>query len=145
MKDKVEIFYGIDGYTKPLVKRIEMGESPIKQIINGKTVAQFHKKTDYLVNQIISQRVEKGIAIKNLIRQKDKDLAIELTDKKTLKETRLLPKGFELEGIYTIFGDYCALTSMDDKEPWGLIIKDKNMSKMLESIFDTVWNASKPV
>lgn len=143
--EKVEIYYGLEGYTNPLVKRIEAGQNPLKQIINGEAVSKFHKRTNDLVKNMISKRVEKGIEIKNLIRQEDKKLEIELTNPQTLKETRLLPKSFETQAMISIFGNSVGITSLNEKEPFGLIINDEIIAQTFNSMFDTIWNASQPV
>ncbi|MCA9382859.1 hypothetical protein KC909_00700 [Candidatus Dojkabacteria bacterium] len=143
-KGATEVYYGIDAYTIPLQKRIEVAQSPIKQIINGEMVADYHKVTDDLVNRVIASRVDKGLSIKNLIRQADSNLEIEKSNPDTLKETRLLPEGFELEGIFTVFGDYVSFISMEMDQSVGIIVNNKIIAGMFHNIFDTVWEASKP-
>lgn len=139
-----EVYYGIDAYIIPLQKRIEVAQSPIKQIINGEMVAQYHKLTNDLVNRVIASRVDKGLSIKNLIRQTDSNLEIEKSNPDTLKETRLLPEGFELEGIFTVFGNYISFISMEMEQSVGIIVNNKIIADMFHNIFDTVWEASKP-
>lgn len=145
VKQQVEVFLGLDGYTKPLLRRIESSKSPIRQFVNGTKVAGFHQKTDFLVRQIISQRVSKGLELKNLIRQEDQHLQIELTDPKTLKETRLLPERFkDLKVMFAVFGDTVTLTSLDEKNPLGVIVNNASIAKAFEIIFDTIWELSTP-
>ena len=142
---QAEIYYGLDGYTKPLIRRIEADKSPIKHFVNGKSAAVFHKMTGYLVNQIISQRVEKGLEIKNLIRQEDQDLQIELSNPKTLKETRLLPKGFKnMNVVFAVFGNTVALSSFDKTNQLGVIITNSTIAKAFGMIFDAIWEHSTP-
>jgi len=142
---QAEIYYGLDAYTKPLIRRIEASKSPIKQFINGKSAAVFHKMTGDLVNQIISQRVEKDLVLKNLIRQEDQDLQIELSNPKTLKETRLLPQAFnDLNVVFAIFGNSVALSSFDKTNQLGVIITNSTIAKAFEMIFDAIWERSTP-
>lgn len=143
--NNVEYYEGIEAYTIPLVTRIVVAKSPIRQIINGKVVAKFHKKTGSLINEFISRRSEYGIEMKNLIRQEDKNLAIEISNSETLKETRLLPAGFKTDGIIATFGTYTTITSLNDEKPLGIIINDKEITETFNSIFDTLWEKGKRV
>ncbi|MCA9382147.1 hypothetical protein KC660_01940 [Candidatus Dojkabacteria bacterium] len=138
-RNQIEVYKGIEGYTLPLIKRIIVGKSPIRQIINGQLVADYHKNTDPLINEFISKRVENGISMKNLIRQEDKDLSIEISNPETLKQTRLLPKGFLVNGIIATFGDYTAITSLDKKKTVGIIVNDSTITEMFNSIFESLW------
>ncbi len=140
----VQIFTGLNGYSKPLLKRIEANISPIKQIINGVSVADFHKRTDNLVNQVIAQRAQKGLAIQNLIRQKDQHLTIEISNPAVLKQTRLLPASIDPNVMFAVFGDYVTLTSLDT-DPLGLIIHNPTIAQAMHQIFDHLWSLSTPI
>ena len=140
----VQIFTGLNGYSKPLLKRIEANISPIKQIINGVSVADFHKRTDNLVNQIIAQRAQKGLAIQNLIRQADRHLTIEMSNPAVLKQTRLLPPNIDPNVMFAVFGDYVTLTSLD-ANPLGLIIHNPTIAQAMHQIFDHLWSLSTPI
>lgn len=142
--NQVQIFTGLNGYTKPMLKRIDANLSPIKQIINGSSVASFHKQTDNLVNQVITQRAKKGLAIQNLIRQKDQHLTIEISNPAVLKQTRLLPAGIDPNVMFAVFGDYLTLTSLDTN-PLGLIIHNPTIAQAMHQIFDHLWSLSTPV
>jgi hypothetical protein len=83
--------------------------------------------------------------MKNLIRQEDQDLQIELSNPKTLKETRLLPKGFKnMNVVFAIFGNTVALSSFDKTDQLGVIITNSTIAKAFEMIFDTIWERSTP-
>lgn len=142
---RFEIYYGMDGYTIPLTRRIELAKSPIKQIVNGKAVAEFHKMTNDLVKSIIAKRAEKGLEFKNLIKFEDKDLAIEISNPATLKETRFLPKGFETNSMIAIFGETVTITSLEVGKAFGIIITDPMIASVFDSMFDSIWNISTPV
>ena len=64
---KVQVLYGLEAYTLPLMLRIEQRPKVVRQIINQEKVAEFHSLTGKLVKDIIAKRVEFGISFKNLI------------------------------------------------------------------------------
>lgn len=140
-----QIYYGLDGYTIPLLKRISSGEKLVKQIVNGHRVADFHKKTNMLVRDIISTRAQKGIKIKNLILNNDVDLDIELTNPETLKESRALPASFDHNLMLAIIGDTLTITSLNVDNCVGIVINNKDIAQSFDSIFENLWNISKPV
>lgn len=144
-KDVLEVFDGVDGYSIPLMRRVESRANPIKQIINGKSVALMHERTDYLVNQVISQRATHGLHFKNLILYEDRDLKIEISNPDTLKETRYLPKGFKFDMIFAVFGDYVSIGNLDVEKPYGLLLKDKDAAESFGNLFDLVWESGVPV
>lgn len=143
--NNVEYYEGIEAYAIPLIKRIIIAKSPIRQIINGKVVAKFHKKTGSLINKFISRRSQYGISMRNLIRQEDQDLDIEISNPNTLKETRLLPEDFKTKSIIATFGTYTTITSLNHEKPLGIIINDKEIAETFNSIFDTLWEKGKRV
>jgi len=65
------------------------------------------------------------------------------SDKKLLKEIRLMPK--EMRGLYglRISGDIANITSFDEKENYIVItIKDTYVALLLNSMFDFIWERS---
>lgn len=146
LKGNSASFYsGLDGYTKPMLLRIETKPKVVKQIINAEQVAKFHKKTDTFVNKEISKRVENKTAIKNLIRPVDTKFKIELSDSKTLKETRLLPGDFEIDTMFAVFNDFVTLTNLDEDENFGVIVQDKKIAELSHSFFDNLWKQAEKV
>ena len=143
--DRIEVFEGLDAYIAAVTKRIEVAVSPIRQIINGDVVAKFHAKTDYLVHEIIKQRVEKEIWIKNFIRLEDSNKEIEVSNKTQLKETKILPKNFKNTAMVASFGEYLSMTNMDEKDTFGVIIKDKLLVENWNSMFDAMWENAEVV
>lgn len=142
LESPVQVFHGLEAYIVPLVRRIIEESSPIKQIINGVDVARFHEYSDRLVDEFISKRAEMGLEFKNLIRQEDKHLEIERSNPKALKETRLLPDGFKTHSYISVFGSVVTVTSLEDDNPLGVIIKNGNIAETFHSMFDSIWDIS---
>lgn len=140
---KVQYFEGIDGYLEPLIQRLD-NTTEIKQIISGKKVAKFHKATGEAVFKNIGSRVEKGIKFKSLINYEDRDLEIEKSNTKALKETRILPEALYFDSMLSIFGDKVAITNLNSDKTIGIIIEDKDIKNSFETLFNGLWNVSKP-
>lgn len=141
----VQTYYGLDGYVMPMLLRIDTKPEVIKQIINAEQVAKFHEKTDDFVRKFISKRVGLGIKIQNLIRPEDTKFEIELSDPKTLKETKILPADFGISSMLAVFGDYVTFSNLDEKECMGVVIRDPAISTMVSSMFDGLWKIGKKV
>lgn len=141
----VQVFEGLDGYVYPMLLRISSRPKTIKQIVNAELVAKFHKRTNDFVRKFIARRAELGIHFKNLIRQEDVRFPIELTDPSVLKETKTLPKGFDLDSVVAVFGDTVTFTRLDEKDCFGLVLTDSVIARTIESLFDTLWDLGKKV
>ncbi|PIY71672.1 hypothetical protein COY87_04930 [Candidatus Roizmanbacteria bacterium CG_4_10_14_0_8_um_filter_33_9] len=97
------------------------------------------------VNEFARRRIKAGVSIKQIVDFADKQVfaPIMKSDKKLLKEIRLMPK--EMRGLYglRISGDIANITSFDEKENYIVItIKDTYVALLLNSMFDFIWERS---
>lgn len=97
------------------------------------------------VNEFARRRIKTGVSIKQIVDFADKQVfaPIMKSDKKLLKEIRLMPK--EMKGLYglRISGDIANITSFDEKENYIVItIKDTYVALLLNSMFDFIWERS---
>lgn len=143
--EKVKLFSGIEAYLKIVNERTNGQHKEIKQIINGKQVARFHELTKDFIEGKINDRVSAGISMKNLITDGDRDLEIEKSNAKTLKETRVLPKSVEINNIITVFGDKVTISNLDPDNCFGIIIEDKKTAETFSSMFDELWERSEKI
>jgi sugar-specific transcriptional regulator TrmB len=141
----IEIYHGIAGYEIPQLMKVISGAKEIKQMVNGKSVAAFHKLTNMMVNNVIATRVEKGISLKNLIHSNDFDLEIEYSNPEKLKESRILPSNIDHNLMLSIIGNVVTITVLNPEDCLGIVIKNKEIAKSFESIFDQLWLNSKPI
>lgn len=141
----IEIYHGIKGYEIPQLLKITSGVREIKQMVNGKSVAKFHKLTDMMVNNVIATRVEKGISLKNLIHSNDVDLEIEYSNPEKLKESRILPSNIDHNLMLSIIGNVVTITVLNPEDCLGIVIRNEEIAKSFESIFDQLWLNSKPI
>ena len=89
-----------------------------------------------------SRRVEKKIFSKCLRPKNDefKKNWIE-TQKKELREVRLLPEGVSVPGMIFIYDNKVAII-IPEEEGLGFIITSKTFSESLKNIFDALWVVS---
>ena len=65
------------------------------------------------------------------------------TDKKLMKEIRLMPK--EMKGLHglRISGDIVTIISFDERKDYIVItIKDKFVAQLINTMFDFIWERS---
>jgi sugar-specific transcriptional regulator TrmB len=125
--------------------KVISGAKEIKQMVNGKSVAAFHKLTNMMVNNVIATRVEKGISLKNLIHSNDFDLEIEYSNPEKLKESRILPSNIDHNLMLSVIDNVVTITVLNPEDCLGIVIKNKEIAKSFESIFDQLWLNSKPI
>jgi len=142
---KAKILYGIEAYSVPLQLRIESRPTMVKQLINQDKVPQFHEATGKFVHDIIGKRVEYGIAMKNLITYADPIKEIEKSNPTTLKETRMLPKEFNIDLILVTFNDYVVITKLDMQDCFAVVIKDQTVANSFDTVFESLWTLGKKV
>lgn len=90
----------------------------------------------------IKKRIQRKITSRVLvpIQDKGRDVIVE-TNNEELRETRYLPKDFNLETTIGIYNDKVAFFS-SKKDNIGFIIKSEEFSKTIKSFFDQLWNNS---
>ncbi|OGK62686.1 hypothetical protein A2334_00550 [Candidatus Roizmanbacteria bacterium RIFOXYB2_FULL_38_10] len=97
------------------------------------------------VNEFAKRRIRAGVSIRQIV-----DFAgssafapIMKTDKKLLKEIRLMPKEMKTLHGLRISGDITNIISFDkDNNYIDITIKDKYVTELINSIFDFIWERS---
>ena len=136
---KVQVLYGLEAYTLPLMLRIEQRPKVVRQIINQEKVAEFHSLTGKLVKDIITKRVEFGISFKNLITFGDTVRDIEKSNLAMLKETRMLARGLKFDLMLAVFNDIVTITKLDPMDCFGYAVQDQVLAQSFECMFDALW------
>ena len=97
------------------------------------------------VNEFLKRRIKAGVSIRQIVDFAGNDdfAPIMKTDKKLLKEIRLMPK--EMKGLHglRISGDIVTIISFDERKDYIVItIKDKFVAQLINTMFDFVWERS---
>ena len=141
---EIEIYEGEDEVKKSLeiISSEALENSTIKTIFspdedkNKQSMAGFRKK-----------RIKKNICVKGLM-SADSDIPLEelksyYCNKKSLIETRFLPKDkFLFNSEISIFDNVVSISNFKSKPMVSLIIKDNEIKKTIESLFDIAWEHS---
>jgi sugar-specific transcriptional regulator TrmB len=101
------------------------------------------KYYDFLNNYFIPKRIEKGIHIKILYDKTVLPDDFDISNPKTLKECRQCDEKLNLECFLNTFGDRSGFISEKAGKFWAIIIKDRMITNLLNSMFDIIWNKSK--
>lgn len=151
----IRIIDGPDGFRNWAFDRLTAPKgSTIREISSNvlqETFVNDHDKfIQYSAIEMPKERIKRGIHVKALLQKRDIDLYkdlrnIEKTDPKLLKEVRLLPDKFDLVCSLVTYGDNTALLRKYQGEFLGLIINDKLITSLINSMFDLIWVDCKSV
>ncbi|MBL8029697.1 MAG: hypothetical protein JNN11_00400 [Candidatus Doudnabacteria bacterium] len=139
-RPKISLYEGIEGIKKVYQDHIEQGE-PILEIVGIEKIQPEISK--YIKKDYIWARVRKKIPLKMLISGpktagifKMKSDTHELREVKNVEEKFFsMPLGINIYGNNVSFAVY-----REDSEPVGVIIRSKEISAGLQSIFNFIWN-----
>lgn len=91
------------------------------------------------------RRIKAGVSIKQLVVFSGTNTfdSIMHSDKKLLKEIRIIPHELSDKNMFRIGGDLSTITSFDENDDYIVItIKDKFVAHFMNSMFDFVWERS---
>lgn len=97
------------------------------------------------VNAFARRRIKSGVAIRQLVNFAGQSVfaPIMKTDKKLLKEIRLMPPDLTCMHALRISGDFITIISFDAREDYIVItIRDRFIKALMENMFDFIWNRS---
>ena len=97
------------------------------------------------VNDFAKRRIKAGVSIRQIVDFAGNDdfAPIMRTDKKLLKEIRLMPKEMKTLHGLRVSGDITNIISFDKSDNYiDITIKDKYVTELISSIFDFVWERS---
>lgn len=94
------------------------------------------------LRHIIEKRVKKGVFSKALVQRNEWTITHQKIDKKELREIVFLPPDIKIPARLYIYANKVAIFSLDE-EPKGVLIENKNISKMMEIFFQALWEKCK--
>jgi len=153
----IRIIDGQNGFKIWAFDRLTAPKGTIIREISSNLVHQeFFANREDLINysavEMPQERIKRGLHIKAIMKEADitkfpELSSIERTDPKLLKEVRLIPKDkdFDLLCSLNTYGDNTALLRKFKGEFLGLIINDKLITSLVNSMFDFIWLYCKEV
>jgi len=96
---------------------------------------------DFFVNEYVKKRAEMGIFMRNIALASPKVAMYQVNDKTHLSETKAISRKhfFAYNTELNIYGDYVHFMSFDDNTAFALIINDPQLNRILQSIFNLLW------
>jgi len=87
----------------------------------------------------VKKRVRAGIQCRLIQEKTTKNVQLQKTDKKQKRTTKFISGLEKLKSECYIYGDRITLITLIEEEPIGIIIKNKELSKLLTQIFEQLW------
>ena len=91
----------------------------------------------------MKQRVKEGIICKLIEEKSNKNLELKKNDNKEKRITKFLDGIQGLKSEIYVYGDKIALLTLMEEEPVGVVIKNKEMAKLMKFIFEKVWRVAR--
>ncbi len=134
---RIQLYEGDEGYKLFSKQRLEGHVEVIRQL--GAGAAEFEGYNDF-IKGFIQERVKRKIPIRllfgaGLVRHSKKIL----TDTFLLKEARQVSAVFDTSATLVTHGDMISLYTKEDGQFMGLVIKDRFITRLFNSMFDALW------
>ena len=149
-RENVEIYSGEDAYLQSMLAVLRGGGKLLRDITPDSAtlykMAGSQKAYENIVKIIKSERLKKKIAIQILFDNQAKNIdQYSATNPKTLKESRVFGSNLKLDCYLNTCGSRSLFYTKDATGSWGIVITDSLITNLLNSLFDVVWNLSKPL
>lgn len=149
-KDNIEVFSGPEAYLHSMQSILAGGGKILRDITPDSSIlydmAGSKEKYENIVKKIKSERLKKSISIKILFDNQAKNIDNNsATNASTLKESRIFRGNLNLDCYLNICGSRSLFYTKDATGSWGIVLKDPLIANLLNSLFDVIWNLSKPL
>lgn len=136
-RPKAKVFEGNNGLIS-VWKDILSSKSEILLWTNQQTESLFFNHE--LHEKFIDERVKKGIKIRVLAVNNKTSKTLVITDKKNIRQTKLLPKGYGFSAETYIYDNKVAILDYN-KDIIGIIIESEPISSTQKTIFELTWKS----
>jgi sugar-specific transcriptional regulator TrmB len=139
-KPTIEMYEGKAGLKTILDDIIK---SKPKEVLTLSSAKIFDILTFYFPNWI-RRRVKARIYARILQEKAGITEELKQIDKSELREIRFLPNDFKINTYFQIYGNKVAILTLRREELVGVIIENKDITEAQKSLFEFLWNKSKP-
>lgn len=148
--DNIEIYSGENAFINSMYSVLKGGGKVFRDITpESDTIYEMAGGRDkYMVffKKFKPYRVKHKVTIKILFDKNAKIIdQISMTNKSDLKETRVFGGSLKLDCYLNICGSRSLFYTKDQSGYWGIVLKDPLIANLLSSLFDILWNLSKPL
>jgi sugar-specific transcriptional regulator TrmB len=135
-RPRVRYFEGIEG-VKRVYEDTLTSTTDILNFANSRTLREYWPEYD---RDYVRERIRKGIVLRGIAPDDEYGRQVRKDDKKSLRETRLLPAGeFFFTNEINIYDNKVAIASFGD-ELIGIIIESKEIADTQRDIFRMAWS-----
>ena len=142
LKNKIQIYKGKEGYRLWNYERLKNGTKTIKEFGSDNFIRKIFDTEDELfvyMNKYIQDRVSNKISMQSLVTPTANDWIFNRSDKKLLKEFKILETNDEVEAYMSIFGNRFGFYTKQGNEYLGVIIDDLFLASMMTTLFNALW------
>ena len=132
VKPKIEFYEGKEGIKTILEDVLKETKQELLSISSTKNLRLILR---FYFPHFVQRRIKKGIKVRLLT-----DAEVESRE---LLRFKYLPKGFKLKTTNMFYGNKIAMISLEQKEPIGVIIENKEISDTQKDIFNLLWKLVK--
>lgn len=135
MPSKIKIFQGKEDFKKIFFNILEEADKKIWFCGSAQDFIGFISWSDE--KRWIKQRMKKGLFINSLLLPSDDASTLKKTDAEELREIRIMKGFFPFQTSFQLFGN--KVIFWQPLAPLAIVIEDKYLVEMMESIVDKLW------
>lgn len=141
LNNKIKIYKGLSGYKQWMHERLKNTSSIQEFGDSGLLKEMFDdvKEMDEYILSYINKRVEQKISVQSLLSRPKQLMRFDKTNKKLLKEQKIIPALDEFSGFMSVFGDSFGFYTKQGGEYLGVILNDPLLAGMMKVLFNTLW------
>ena len=133
-------FYGLRGIKSLYIEIINSWKKGDKYYIASAPLESFKKLEGFFLDVVHKKRIRDKVKLKMLV-NKGSERWGEQRKKMAFAEVRYIEADTKTE--YGVLNNYFFLISYG-KEPYGLLVKDKNFANTYKTFFELLWKTAKP-
>jgi sugar-specific transcriptional regulator TrmB len=146
-QNNMTILKGQEGFKQWNLTRLQPGSTIIRELATRTfiqpiigTDQEYDEYMDYYIRKRVSRKIEMRVLITEATRNDN----VDITSKKDIKETRILPSNFSPGAIISTWADCTGFISSKHGEVLSIIIKDEFINNIVTQMYDFIWNLSEP-
>lgn len=144
---RIKLFEGTEGYRLWNEERLQGDTDLIREFGRQRYIDEFFSADELegYVAAYIKRRTAKRIPIRVLSASNEEVPHFDRTDKKILKQSRVVEIPTDVEAFLSVFGSRFGFYTKQSGRYVGVIIDDPMMARMMSMIFDVLWETGEDV
>lgn len=149
-RDNIEVFSGENAFIDSMFSVLK-GGGKIFRDITPDSLTIYHMaggeaKYRQFIGEFKPKRIKQNVKIKILFDNRAKNIdELSMPNPEDLKESRIFGGNLKLDCYLNTCGSRSLFYTKDQSGYWGIVLKDPLITNLLNSLFDVIWNLSKPL